>query len=160
MGRLLFGRLRESALEALTSARESGHNRADRRAGNGSDLLVGAAFEFAQNDDFAETHRKSFKSAREPIAVVTRDGKSFRVCDRLLVQVLVEFGHELHLAVFLQPRITRVANDLQKPCPGVPTVETPEKTKRPQQSFLRDVLRIVAASQQPTRKIESGVKMR
>jgi len=46
-----------------------------------------------------------------------------------------------------------------KPGPGVSAVEAAEKAKRTQQGFLRDVFRIGPASQQPTRKIESGIQM-
>ena len=99
-------------------------------------------------------------SAGQPLAIVACDGQCFRRHGRLLVQVLVEFSHELHLAVFLQPRITRIADDLQKPCPGVSAMEAAEKTKRAKHCFLRDVLRIGAISQQPTRKIECSIQMR
>src|SRR5580700_10552399 len=130
MGRLLVGGLSEDALQALARTGERGHDRADGDAGNGGNLLVRAAFEFTQYDDFAEAHRERFESASQPLAVVTRDGQRFRRRGRLRVQVFVEFSHELHLAVLLQPRITRIADDLQEPCAGVATVETPEETKR------------------------------
>ncbi len=111
-------------------------------------------------DYFPEAHGKRFERSRKPFAIVAHDGQSFRRSGRLWVQVFVEFSHELHLAIFLQPRIARIADDLQKPRAGVSAIEAAEKTKRAQHRFLRDVFCIGAASQQPTRKMECGIQMR
>src|SRR5208282_5218354 len=102
MGRLLLSRLRQRALQALSRACERGHDGADRDTGNRGDLLVRTAFELAQYNDFPETHGKCFESAGQPLTIVARDSQSFRVRSRLLVQVLVEYSQEFHLAIFLR----------------------------------------------------------
>src|SRR5271169_191123 len=145
MGRLLLNRLCERTLQALAGTGERGHDGANRDAGDGGDLLVRTALELAQYDHFTETHWECFESAGEPLAIVARDGQCFWRRGRLLVQVFVEFSHELHLAIFLQPRITRISDDLQKPGSRITSVEAAKKAKSSQQSFLRDVFRIRAA---------------
>jgi hypothetical protein len=48
---------------------------------------------------------------------------------------------------------------LQQPCPGVATIKSTEETAGAKQSFLSNILRIRAPSQQPAREIESGIDM-
>jgi len=70
---------------------------------------------------------QSFESAGKALAVVAGDGEGFRRHARLLVQFFVEFAHELHRAVLLQPGIAGIAHNLQKPGSCVAAVEPTEK---------------------------------
>src|SRR5260370_25240271 len=76
------------------------------------------------------------------------------------MQFFVVFGHEFHRAILLQPGITSIAHNLQKPGARIATVEPAEKAVGTEHGLLGNVFGIGAAFQQPPRQIEGGIAMR
>ena len=76
------------------------------------------------------------------------------------MQFFVEFGHEFHRAIFLQPGITSIAHNLQKPGTRIATVKPAKKAVGTEHGFLGDVFGVGTALQEPAREIEGGVEMR
>src|SRR6267378_2837014 len=143
--------MRERPLETLTSAGQRGHHSANGDGSNASNFLIRAAFEFAKDEDFAEAGGQSFEGAREALAVRSSDGQGLRRGAGLRMQFFVEFSHEFHRAILLQPGIASIAHNLQKPGARVATVETAEKAVGTEHGLLGDVFTVSAAFQKPAR---------
>ena len=126
-------------MQALASPSQRRHDGADWNCGDGGDFLVRAAFELAKDENLAETRGQSFESAGKALSVVAGDGEGFGRHARLLVQFFVEFAHELHRAVLLQPGIAGIAHNLQKPGSCVAAVKPTKKTAGTEQGLLCNI---------------------
>ncbi len=62
------------------------------------------------------------------------------------MQFLVEFGHEFHRAIFLQPCIAGISHNLQKPGARVSSMKSAEKAVSAEHGLLRYIFRVLAAS--------------
>src|SRR5207302_5596789 len=76
------------------------------------------------------------------------------------MQLFVEFRHEFHRAILLQPGITSVAHNLQKPGARIAAVESTEKAVGTEHGLLSNVFAVSAALEDPPREIESGIEVR
>jgi hypothetical protein len=76
------------------------------------------------------------------------------------VQFFIELGCVFHVTILLQPGETGVPHDLQQPGTRVSALKTIEETKGAEHRFLRGVLGVGAAAQEPPGEIKSGIKMR
>src|SRR5260370_1146735 len=90
--------MRERALETLASTGQCRHHRANGDGGNGSDLLIRTAFQFAEDQHLAETWRQRFEGAREALTVRSSDSQGLGRHAGLGMQLFVKFGHEFHRA--------------------------------------------------------------
>src|SRR6266481_1181999 len=160
MGGLLRRGGRERALETLAGAGQGGHDGADGDGSDGRNFLIRTAFQFAKNENFTETRWKGFECARQAFSIVSGNRQSFGGDAGLRMQFLVEFRHEFHRAILLQPGITSIAHNLQKPGTRIATVEPAEKAVGTEHGLLGDVFGVGTALQKPARQIEGGVEMR
>src|SRR6266404_3827221 len=72
----------------------------------------------------------------------------------------IKFRGQVGSAIFLQPGVTGIADNLQEPGARVDSMKTCDKSERPHHRLLRHVFGVCAAAQQPTRQIERGILMR
>jgi len=128
--------------------------------GDGGDFFVGAAFEFAQDDNFAEMRGQVFESALQALAIVGGHGQRFRIFRFGRHGLFVELRHFLGYVILLQPGEAAIADNLQKPGARVAGLKSAEGAVGAQKGFLRDVFGLRAAAQNPTRQIVGGVAMR
>src|SRR5207249_11374934 len=76
------------------------------------------------------------------------------------MQFFVEFRHQFHRAILLQPGVTSIAHNLQKPGARIATVESTEKTVGAEHGLLSNVFAVSAALEDPPREIEGGIEVR
>jgi len=138
--------LGQAVTGTLAGAGQSGHDGTDGDGSDGRNFLIRTAFQFAKNENFTETRWKRFECARQALSIVSGNRQSFRRGAGLRMQFLVEFRHEFHRAILLQPGIASIAHNLQKPGARVPPVKSTEKAVGAEHGLLCNVLRIRAAS--------------
>src|SRR5246127_2447871 len=72
----------------------------------------------------------------------------------------IKLGGQVGPAIFLQPGVAGVANNLQQPGAGVDSVKPRDKSKSSHHGFLGHVFGVGAAAQQPARQVKGGILMR
>src|ERR1700745_616021 len=72
----------------------------------------------------------------------------------------INLGGQVVPAIFLQPGVAGVANNLQQPGARVDSVKPRDKAKSSHHGFLGHVFGVGAAAQQPARQVKGGILMR
>src|ERR1700746_903062 len=72
----------------------------------------------------------------------------------------IKFRGQVGSAIFLQPRVAGIADNLQEPGSCIYSMKTCNKSKCPYQRLLGHVFGVRTAAQQPPRQIERGILMR
>src|SRR5262249_55784499 len=124
MDSLLGSGLAEQLLEPFAGTSERRHHSTDWHIGDRRDLLVGTAFEFAQDEHFARARRELFERLSKTFAFAAGYGLRFRTGQGREVQRFVEFYGAVHRAILLHPGKASVAHNLQQPGTRVTTMKT------------------------------------
>src|SRR5882724_12297665 len=146
----------QRGVQLTAGPRQRGHDSPYRNRGDRSDLLVGTPLQLSKDNYFTEAGRKRLECSRKSLASLSCDCDRFGRGGRFSVQLFIELIRHLHSAIFLQPRITSVADDLQQPRTRVASIETLEEAK----GTKHGILRIGTAGQNPGRQVECRIKMR
>src|SRR6266478_10208990 len=126
---LPFGSLGQRGVQLTAGPRQRGHHSPYRNRSNRSDLLVRTPLQLSKDNYFTEAGRKPFECSRKSLASISCDCDRFGRGGRFDVQLFIELVRHLHSAIFLQARITSVADDLQQPRTHVASIETLEEAK-------------------------------
>jgi hypothetical protein len=62
------------------------------------------------------------------LSVIGLCGERLRTCRGLLMHFFVKLRHQFRWAIFFQPCVTRIANNLQEPGACITSMKTVEKT--------------------------------
>jgi len=101
-----------------------------------------------------------FEGTLQALAIVGGHGQRFGIFRFWRHGLFVELCHFFGHVILLQPGEAAIADDLQEPGARVAGLKPAEGTVRAEEGFLRDVLSLRAAAQDPARQIVCGVAMR
>jgi hypothetical protein len=74
--------------------------------------------------------------------------------------MFVKFRGKIRRAIFFEPCVAGVADDLEEPRAWITSVVGSEKPQRAEHGFLGDVFCVVAVANDPTRQIEGRIYVR
>jgi hypothetical protein len=152
----------DKGLEALAGAGQAGHHRADRDRGGGGDFFVTEAFEFAEDDHFAELGRKCFDGGSKRFDVDLPREFGCRIERRGISQGrVVGEGFDVFVtAAFFEERVGRVSNDAKQPGKRIFAAKGLEVTEGAHGGFLDDIVGVGLIAQQPACDVVGGVEVR
>src|SRR5262249_27099720 len=152
----------QEQLKLATRTCQTRHDRSDRNTGDVRNFFVRHSFQFAESDCLPKFCRQMLDCSAHCLSVLSTIQCKTRIQRWYLatVQFFIEYDCFFIHTIALESSECGVADDAEEPCPAVFAAKTVEKTKRPECSFLYNVLGILIFAHEETRQVVSGVEMR